>query len=121
MKALQGCARGASWAMIPGHKEHDGMKTRIAMRGWLGWMALGAVLVAPQALAQTCSEKCSLNAGSKLIACAKKCPPGKPACTEACTREVKFEQAKCNKKCPKSKGKSKPQPHSHDDGHDHDE
>lgn len=50
------------------------MKTRITVRGWLGLMALGAMLVAPQALAQTCDEKCSISAGSTLQACTRKCP-----------------------------------------------
>ncbi|WP_147445400.1 hypothetical protein [Corallococcus aberystwythensis] len=101
------------------------MKTRIAMRGWLGWMALGAVLVAPQALAAdsprapTCDEKCSLSASSTLKACAKKCPVKNQACTSTCTQKFQFAQAKCAKKCPKGKGKSAPEPHSHEHGDDH--
>ncbi|NOK18088.1 hypothetical protein [Corallococcus carmarthensis] len=92
------------------------MKTRIAVRGWLGLMALGAVLVAPQALAETCDEKCTITAASALAACTNKCSAKSKACTDSCTKKFQEAKAKCSKKCPKGKGKSTP--HTHDD---HDE
>ncbi|AFE07651.1 hypothetical protein HJC22_09545 [Corallococcus exiguus] len=95
------------------------MTTRIAVRGWLGLMALGAVLVAPQALAQTCDEKCSINAGPTMQACVKKCSAKDRNCTDKCTKAFQAAKAKCAKKCPKGKGKNTPQPHTHEHGDDH--
>ncbi|RKH00401.1 hypothetical protein [Corallococcus carmarthensis] len=92
------------------------MKTRIAVRGWLGLMALGAVLVAPQALAESCDDKCAITAASSLTACTNKCSAKSKACIDRCTKKFQDAKAKCSKKCPKGKGKSTP--HTHDD---HDE
>ncbi|WP_223639556.1 hypothetical protein [Corallococcus sp. EGB] len=92
------------------------MTTRIAVRGWLGLMALGAVLVAPRVLAQSCDEKCALNAAPATQACTQKCPAKDMACNQKCTKVFQAAKAKCAKKCPKSKGKSASQPHAHDHG-----
>lgn len=97
------------------------MKTRIAVRGWLGWAALGAVLMAPQAFAQSCEDKCAMNAAPVLKACVKKCPAKDQSCATNCTKRFQAQKAKCSKGCPKGKGKGKATqpPHSHE--HDHDE
>ena len=97
------------------------MKNRIAVRGWMGLMALGAVLMAPQALAQTCEDKCSISAASTFQACGKKCNGKDLVCPDSCTRKFETQKAKCIKRCPKgAKGKAAHEGHAHDDEH-HDE
>ncbi|RKH10524.1 hypothetical protein D7V97_13635 [Corallococcus sp. CA053C] len=88
------------------------MKT--AVRGWLGLMALGAVLMAPQALAQKCEDKCSLGAAPVLKACVKKCPAKDKACSDTCTRKFQAQKAKCTKGCKGKKGNATQEPHTHD-------
>jgi hypothetical protein len=96
------------------------MKTRIAVRGWWGAVVLGAALLAPQALAQTCAEKCALAAAPAAQACANKCSQKGKECADTCSKKFTDKNNKCVKKCPKGgKGYSTGGGHVEGDGHDH--
>lgn len=92
-------------------KDVTDMKTRSAVRGWLGLMALGAVLLAPQALAESasCERTCGQKTGGQILACTRECPkPGKATsnatnqnreCLERCSQKLERAQHKCVHAC----------------------
>ncbi|MCY1040474.1 hypothetical protein OV208_03995 [Corallococcus sp. bb12-1] len=107
------------------------MKTRTAVRGWMGALTLGVAFLAPPAFAgapNQCQTNCNQKVGGQMQSCTLSCPkPGSTAakdsqaCMQRCAVKMKTAMTKCNKKCPKGGPKAKPQHTGHDDDDGHDE
>ncbi|CAM3240650.1 hypothetical protein G4177_19245 [Corallococcus sp. ZKHCc1 1396] len=90
------------------------LKLEIAVRGWVGMLGLGAVLLAPPVLAaepSQCMVNCNTKAATTMQACTSSCSgksssPKYQKCIQGCAEKLTALQSKCAQGCSGKKKKS---------------